>query len=96
MMPVICPVFIVGVSELFEVQSIMLHFKISSLDGVTFCGVTLHYVNYFEVGDSKFLPSSVTALIYSTFRADDGLVSRLKRTDLNLLYLRRTTLNIYT
>jgi hypothetical protein len=61
----------------------MLHSKIRSLDCVTFCGVTLNYVNYFEVDDSKFLPPSVTALIYSTCRADDGLVLRLKRTDLN-------------
>ena len=49
------------------------------LDYVTFCGVTLYYVHFFEDGDSKLLPEWVTNLNYPTFRADGGLVLHLKR-----------------
>jgi hypothetical protein len=63
--------------------------SVRSLDFVTFCGVTLYYVHYFEDDDSKFLPEWVTNLNYSTFRDDGGLVLRLKLTNINFTIFKR-------
>jgi hypothetical protein len=60
-----------------------------SLDYVTFYGVAPYYVHYFEDDDSKFLPEWAINQNYSTFRADGGLVLRLKRTNINFTIFKK-------